>query len=53
MTQHPVSKIVRNRDKYLKRARELKAQGKVDEEQKALEQAQRWEAMLVEKPKKR
>ena len=52
MTQHPLNKILRNRDKYLKKARELKAQGKTDEEKKALKEAQRWEAMLVEKPKK-
>lgn len=49
---HPVNKIIRNRDKYLKKARELHAQGKLPEEQKALREAQRWEAMLVEEPKK-
>lgn len=48
---HPLNKILRNRDKYLKKAREMKAQGKVVEEKKALEQARRWEAMLVEEPK--
>jgi hypothetical protein len=52
MTQHPLNKILRNRDKYLKRARDLHAQGKLDEEKKALREAQRWEAMLVEEPKR-
>lgn len=50
---HPLNKIVRNRDRYLKKAKDLLDQGKLDEARKALESAQRWEAMLVEKPKKR
>lgn len=49
--KHPLNKILRNRDKYLKKAREMKAQGKTDEEKKALERARYWEAMLVDESK--
>lgn len=45
---YPLNKILRMRDKYLKKARDLEAQGKDDYAANAFQEARRWEAMLVQ-----
>ena len=48
MAKHPLNKIIRNRDKNLKKARDLRAQGKTEEADKAQQRAHYWERMLID-----